>query len=619
MPTELKDLVADPQFYQLTVPQQLDILRTNYPDFASLPKKDQGTFVAEQRTKFLGQDKPGYGDEKAPDAGFFSTLGHDAVETVKTGGRMLSQGLAEQPPTEAARVGVGLLNAQKRELNAANDPNNSAIERGEHSAALALPVIGPFAMDIADEINNGQYGQGAAHLLELVGPEVARKVPAKAFLEAAKLPTEKAIAVVKGAVRGGAQAAAEARPTTLREAVGAAASPKLALVKAAPAVLKGAVKGAKANLADIRYREAAAKSKLRPPPAWQAAPDAEEPEEAEPEAPKPTALPSGRKPGSLAEAEGKVYPPDTPPRRGEPRWKTAAAEKATAPAEAPPPAEPPKATLSGRKPGSLAAAEKKLPPPPASTVPPAQPVGAQEPFTPQPVPPPAEAAPAPPETPPAPTEAPTPDTSLTPTPESVGIKVEGYGKTEKARFKKAYNVAHYYVNALGETDPAALDRASPAERHKIVEDAHAHGTKLGHDVPKVSARHPHGYSTGLEGETLDWTKKMVKHLAKDAPAKPATAEAPLEDQLQKSLDSQKAQKQLTAAFSEKGRATSVSDLRKSTNLSKEQFDAEMLRLARAGKVSLHETIGWRQVPEAERATNLISDGEGRYYGIAVLK
>ena len=476
MPTELKDLVADPQFYQLTVPQQLDILRTNYPDFASLPKKDQGTFVAEQRTKFLGQDKPGYGDEKAPDAGFFSTLGHDAVETVKTGGRILSQGLAGQPPTEAARVGVGLLNAQKRELNAANDPNNSAIERGEHSAALALPVIGPFAMDIADEINNGQYGQGAAHLLELVGPEVARKVPAKAFLEAAKLPTEKAIAVVKGAVRGGAQAAAEARPTTLRGAVGAAASPKLALVKAAPAVLKGAVKGAKANLADIRYREAAAKSKLRPPPAWQATAPAEAPPPAEPEAPKPTALPSGRKPGSLA------------------------------------------------------AAEKKLPPPPASTVPPAprvtapaQPVGAQEPFTPQPVPPPAEAAPAPPETPPAPTEAPTPDTSLTPTPESVGIKVEGYGKTEKARFKKAYNVAHYYVNALGETDPAALDRASPAERHKIVEDAHAHGTKLGHDVPKVSARHPHGYSTGLEGETLDWTKKMVKHLAKDASTKPTAS------------------------------------------------------------------------------------------------
>lgn len=163
MPEKPSEILRDPEFLELPLGEQLKVMRSVDPEFTSLPLKNQGTVLARAKQRYMGTDKLG---EKPKDEGFFGTLKKDVMAIP---GALIN-------PLGTVR---SLAQAQHEQF----EKGRSDLERGEylsgagHMAAGALPVLGPMAATVGEEVGSGQYGQAAAHALEL-GLPYLKEIPA---------------------------------------------------------------------------------------------------------------------------------------------------------------------------------------------------------------------------------------------------------------------------------------------------------------------------------------------------------------------------------------------------------------------------------------------------------
>jgi hypothetical protein len=206
MPTP-QEVLVDPNFHALPSGEQLKVMRTLDPNFAGLPPKEQGLVVAKAHLKFLGQGTGA--NQNPPDKGFFSTLGSD----IKGMGEAAApKGIADYAlgpvGTFAKNTAGGILQSHiDTAKQAYSDLKEGNVGQGTIKAVESLiPVFGPMANQISREIQNEQYGQASAHLLELVGTDAARAV------KIAKAPAVRTAAkATGGAVSGAAKAMGKLR------------------------------------------------------------------------------------------------------------------------------------------------------------------------------------------------------------------------------------------------------------------------------------------------------------------------------------------------------------------------------------------------------------------------
>lgn len=176
MPKSPQEVLSDPAFQQLPLGEQLKVMRKVDPNFASLSPKDQGTVIAKTRQSSLGYDKIG---QKPQDAGFVNTLKSD-ISSI---------------PSAAAhpmRTLTGMATAQHNAFQKGRDAfkQGDYVSGAGYTAAGALPVLGPMAAQVGEEVGSGQYGQAGAHAAELMVPEGiktgARVIPFESLKTAAK-------------------------------------------------------------------------------------------------------------------------------------------------------------------------------------------------------------------------------------------------------------------------------------------------------------------------------------------------------------------------------------------------------------------------------------------------
>ena len=157
------EILSDPQFQSFPLGDQLKIMRKADPNFAAMNFKDQGTVIAKSRQKSLGLDNIG---EKPKDAGFFSTLGHDIASIP---GSLIATGTGEPGDTRKPGIIPSIGAAQHAEFEKGRTAP-TLMERAGYTLAGAIPVVGPMAAGIGEEIAGGQYGEAGAHALELAAP-----------------------------------------------------------------------------------------------------------------------------------------------------------------------------------------------------------------------------------------------------------------------------------------------------------------------------------------------------------------------------------------------------------------------------------------------------------------
>lgn len=116
--------------------------------------------------------RPAQPDKKPEDKGFLTTL---ATDVASIPGAAIS---AVTSPKKTLDALGGAQHEQFEEGRQEFKKGNYA-EAAFHTAAGAVPVLGPAAAQAAKDLDEGRYGEGAAHLLELFGPEIAKALPEK--------------------------------------------------------------------------------------------------------------------------------------------------------------------------------------------------------------------------------------------------------------------------------------------------------------------------------------------------------------------------------------------------------------------------------------------------------
>jgi hypothetical protein len=176
--SEAIEFLTNPDFHKLPLGDRLEVLRKD-PNFSNLNPKDQGEIVSKAQQKVTpGATVPEVQHPK--DAGLFSTLGQDAKDLVTS--------LIPKNPSDIISPGVpiarGMIEGAKDQLKQGYE----AFKKKEYSSAFghtlaALTPNGPQAAQGAEEVSSGQYGQGAAHIIEALAPFAAHglsEIPAVA-------------------------------------------------------------------------------------------------------------------------------------------------------------------------------------------------------------------------------------------------------------------------------------------------------------------------------------------------------------------------------------------------------------------------------------------------------
>lgn len=346
-----QEVLRDPKFYSLGLGDQLAVMRQIDPKFAALDPRTQGEVLYQGHMKTTHPARPeetGYGK----DPGFIPTLTGDI--------KGMASGLMPQNWERTAR-GIA-----QSHIDTAKEAYRD-LSKGQYTPATAealaalIPVLGPMASQIGNEIANRQWGAASAHLLEMFGPEVIRGGKAAAATETGT----RAGAITRGSLKGGYEGLKRGRAggaaLTAGEIGYALGGPKGAAIGAAtaasPEVIRGAVRGAREELGKLppkappvaspgAMRQVLAESRrmnprvVEPPPTFR------------PEPPQ-GGLPSGRRVGPA---------PPSPPVPAPERYQ---APYSTEPSVAEPPAplEPISGNLpSGRKVGP--APSRPVPEPP---------------------------------------------------------------------------------------------------------------------------------------------------------------------------------------------------------------------------------------------------------------
>lgn len=166
-----QEILSDPKFLGLPVGEQLKVMRTVDPAFASLPAKEQGTVIAKSKLKSFGYDK--IGQDQTPKVGFMGRLKEDVKAipgTLKTFADITSPTSSAKDKAAAA---VSLAGPNVAEYAKSQDKSKSGVERFGHGLAAAMPGVGPLAARAGEDIGNRDLGAGAADILELAGPKMA--------------------------------------------------------------------------------------------------------------------------------------------------------------------------------------------------------------------------------------------------------------------------------------------------------------------------------------------------------------------------------------------------------------------------------------------------------------
>jgi hypothetical protein len=155
----LQEIIDNPKFWDLSLEQRHQYMTYRFPGFKNLTGAD--------RLKVIGK-KP---EPKTPDKGFFSTLLDDVLNI---GPAIFEAGTH---PVEAAK---GMYEAQKETFEGGMPlwKLRQRVKALGYWGGGLTPLIGPATVQTGEEINRGQYGQAGAHLFELLGPEVAKTLPA---------------------------------------------------------------------------------------------------------------------------------------------------------------------------------------------------------------------------------------------------------------------------------------------------------------------------------------------------------------------------------------------------------------------------------------------------------
>ncbi len=197
---DLQDLLGNPEFNQLPIGDRLKVAR-NFPDFAGLPPKDQGTVLYHSAATF----HPASDTEAqpAPDQGFWSTIGHDIMS--------IPGGIAHaamNPGEALANATQARLALRPKAVQALNEGNLSGA--AGYGLASVMPFVGPMAAQAGEELGGGQPGQGTAHAAELLAP-FALRIPEIRDSIASPETRGTAVEFLKGGRTGKRWAEAKAR------------------------------------------------------------------------------------------------------------------------------------------------------------------------------------------------------------------------------------------------------------------------------------------------------------------------------------------------------------------------------------------------------------------------
>lgn len=173
----IEDVINHEDFQKLPFSEQLKGLRM-FPDFAALKPAMQVQIMENARQKA----------EKKRQLGFFGTLGQDIKNLAGTTIELAPE-LATLPlgPVAAARPGGSRLEKTTEGMAAAQheqfEKGRQAFREGDYvtgagrTAAGALPVVGPFAAQMGEELGEKRYGAFGAHAVEMAAPESLRFLP----------------------------------------------------------------------------------------------------------------------------------------------------------------------------------------------------------------------------------------------------------------------------------------------------------------------------------------------------------------------------------------------------------------------------------------------------------
>jgi len=239
MPADPQQILVDPNFHALPLGERLKVMRSVDPRFAALPAKEQGTVLYQAASRMNPQPT---GENGPEDQGFFGTLLPDLWQAVKPDPMNVIF-----PPYAAAQQLAGFAKSAYERGGKAVQELKSGDPVGASGYAMTLPFPqGEQMAQAGEELGSGQYGQGAAHLVESVLPAFLPDLP-KAGAVLPKGSTLKAVG--KGAYEGAKTAPFSPTMATLGEGAnllfGSHSPEAIASVAATGALPKvfGAVKG----------------------------------------------------------------------------------------------------------------------------------------------------------------------------------------------------------------------------------------------------------------------------------------------------------------------------------------------------------------------------------------
>lgn len=154
------ELLKNQDFLNLPATEIFKGLRA-FPDFSGLPAAAQTLVVSNAKKKF---------PEGPKDKGFFSTL---ATDVGNLPGTLFEAG--NHPINTLEKIS----HSQHYEFEKGRQERarGNYVQGTAHTVAGAIPILGPAIAQSAEEVGAGQYGQGAAHALEIFGPEFTKAFP----------------------------------------------------------------------------------------------------------------------------------------------------------------------------------------------------------------------------------------------------------------------------------------------------------------------------------------------------------------------------------------------------------------------------------------------------------
>lgn len=183
------ELLRNKEFYKLPPAEQLNQLSSD-PEFKELTPDEQKQLVVMAGDHFLGNKFtppidnrfnpiPSGGDPPAQSKSFRdhltdfgSTIGHGVKSTIELAGALTN-------PQKMVQIGKDMVIGQVDQFKQGTDQwgKGERLSGAGHMLAGALPVVGPIAAQMGEDLGSGDYGKFAGNAALLVAPKMLSKVP----------------------------------------------------------------------------------------------------------------------------------------------------------------------------------------------------------------------------------------------------------------------------------------------------------------------------------------------------------------------------------------------------------------------------------------------------------